>query len=189
MKRYTELGTICVERLNVKGMMKDPCLAKPIAAALWWQLPQILVLKSAEAGRLFVIADRQDTTMMSGQREAIVEKDLCNSCFCHSMGIAGSVEIEERARWRGKLVWLIISQSGTCSGSSKSRYWQGNAFGTMRLVRRSSYSPRKRSTAAGEDAQASGSGQSIPQNEEENRVTGRNLWSTQEESVQRSPDE
>lgn len=53
-----ENQVICVENLNVKGMIKNPKLAKHIADASWGGFTRQLEYKSAWAGRTYVEIDR-----------------------------------------------------------------------------------------------------------------------------------
>ena len=53
-----ENQVVCVETLNVKGMMKNPKLAKHIADANWGELVRQLKYKSEWADRTVVEIDR-----------------------------------------------------------------------------------------------------------------------------------
>ena len=57
-KLVNENQVICVENLNVKGMIKNPKLAKHIADASWGEFARQLEYKSAWAGRTYVEIDR-----------------------------------------------------------------------------------------------------------------------------------
>ena len=53
-KLVNRFGVIAVEKLNVKGMVKNRCLAKSISDAAWTQFRNVLTNKAESAGRLVV---------------------------------------------------------------------------------------------------------------------------------------
>jgi putative transposase len=56
-----EFGVIVFEDLNIKGMVKNRCLAKSISDAAWNQLVQFTSSKAEEAGRCVVLVDPRNT--------------------------------------------------------------------------------------------------------------------------------
>jgi len=67
---------ICMENLNIKGMVKNHCLAKSISDASWNMFAQVLAYKAAEAGRQVVQVDPRYTSQMCSQCGTVVKKDL-----------------------------------------------------------------------------------------------------------------
>lgn len=53
-KIINRYGTIAVEKLNVRGMQKNHCLAKSISDASWTMFRMVLAHKAANAGRRYV---------------------------------------------------------------------------------------------------------------------------------------
>jgi len=53
-KLVNRFGVIAVEKLNVKGMVQNHCLAKSISDASWTQFRNSLTMKAESAGRLVV---------------------------------------------------------------------------------------------------------------------------------------
>ena len=53
-KLVNRYGMIAVEKLNVKGMVKNHCLAKSISDASWTQFRNSLTMKAESAGRLVI---------------------------------------------------------------------------------------------------------------------------------------
>jgi putative transposase len=64
------------EKLNIKGMLKNHCLAKSIADAAWSQLISFTSYKAENAGRRVVQVDPRNTSQMCSGCGALVEKDL-----------------------------------------------------------------------------------------------------------------
>ena len=78
-------GVIAFEDLNIKGMVKNHCLAKSIQDAAWNQLVQFTLYKAANAGRKCVQVDPRNTSKLCSACGSIVEKDLSvrvHHCLC-----------------------------------------------------------------------------------------------------------
>lgn len=80
-----EFGVIVFEDLNIKGMVKNHCLAKSISDAAWNQLVQFTSSKAEEAGRCVVLVDPRNTSKMCSRCGILVEKKLServHKCTC-----------------------------------------------------------------------------------------------------------
>src|SRR5215210_3065301 len=78
-------GVIAFESLNIRGMVKNHCLAKSISDAAWNQLVQFTTYKAANAGRECVQVDPRFTSQTCSACGSIVEKDLSvrvHHCSC-----------------------------------------------------------------------------------------------------------
>ncbi|PYS50168.1 MAG: transposase [Acidobacteria bacterium] len=78
-------GLIAFEDLNIKGMVKNHCLAKSIQDAAWKQLIQYTTYKAADAGREVRTVDPRGTSQRCSACGAIVVKDLSqriHDCSC-----------------------------------------------------------------------------------------------------------
>ena len=79
-------GVIAVEKLNVKGMVKNHCLAKSISDASWSMFRSVLTMKAESAGRLVVTVNPAYTSQMCSGCGNIQKKSLsvrthkCLSC-------------------------------------------------------------------------------------------------------------
>ena len=79
-------GVIAVEKLNVKGMVKNHCLAKSISDASWSMFRSVLTNKAESAGRLVVAVNPAYTSQMCSGCGNIKKKSLsvrthkCLSC-------------------------------------------------------------------------------------------------------------
>jgi putative transposase len=94
-KIVNRFGIICIEKLNVKGMMHNRTkifgnkLNRGIADVAWGQFANILSHKAEEAGRRFVAIDPKGTSQICSQCGSVVEKELsdrwhdCPICGCH----------------------------------------------------------------------------------------------------------
>jgi len=56
-KLVNRFGVIVVEKLNVKGMVQNHCLAKSISDASWTQFRNSLTMKAESAGRLVIVVN------------------------------------------------------------------------------------------------------------------------------------
>lgn len=78
-------GIIAVEKLNIKGMLGNHCLAKSIADASWGQFINTLSNKAEEAGREFVLVNPKSTSQLCSRCHSTVPKGLSariHSCPC-----------------------------------------------------------------------------------------------------------
>ena len=78
-------GLIAFESLNIKGMVKNHCLAKSISDAAWNQLIQCTTYKAEYAGREVRMVDPRGTSQRCSACGAIVVKDLSqriHECSC-----------------------------------------------------------------------------------------------------------
>jgi putative transposase len=67
---------IVFEKLNVRGMLKNHCLAKSIVDAAWSQLVNYTTYKAANAGRRVAQVNPRQTSKMCSRCGEMVEKDL-----------------------------------------------------------------------------------------------------------------
>jgi putative transposase len=85
-KLVNRFGVIVFEKLNLRGMLKNHCLAKSIADAAWSQLATLTSYKAENAGRRAVQVNPRNTSQMCSGCGEIVEKDLsvrihhCRGC-------------------------------------------------------------------------------------------------------------
>jgi putative transposase len=75
-KLVNKYAIIVFENLNIRGMLKNHCLAKSIADAAWSQLIQFTTYKAEWAGRRVVQVDPRNTSQMCSGCGEIVEKSL-----------------------------------------------------------------------------------------------------------------
>jgi len=71
-----QFAIIVFEKLNIGGMLKNPCLAKSIADAAWNLLVQFTTYKAAKAGRCAVQVNPCNTRKACSRCGELVEKDL-----------------------------------------------------------------------------------------------------------------
>jgi len=69
-------GVVAVERLNVKGMVKNHCLAKFISDASWSVFRSVLTTKAESAGRLVVVVNPAYTSQTCSGCGDIQKKSL-----------------------------------------------------------------------------------------------------------------
>jgi putative transposase len=75
-KLVNRFGIIVFENLNIRGMLKNHCLAKSIADAAWSQRVQFTTYKAANAGRCAAQVNPCNTSKMCSRCGELVEKDL-----------------------------------------------------------------------------------------------------------------
>lgn len=78
-------GVISLENLNIKGMVKNHCLAKSISDAAWNQLVQFTTYKAENAGRIVRLVDPRNTSKRCSACGTLVEKSLTervHRCSC-----------------------------------------------------------------------------------------------------------
>lgn len=78
-------GLIAFEDLNMRGMVKNHCLAKSISDAAWNQLIQFTTYKAESAGRLVALVDPRGTSQRCSDCGAVVMKELServHNCAC-----------------------------------------------------------------------------------------------------------
>ena len=80
-------SAIFFEKLNIKGMVKNHCLALSISDAAWNQTIQFTTYKAASAGRLCGQVDPRGTSQRCSVCGAIVVKDLSQRIHDCSCGI------------------------------------------------------------------------------------------------------
>jgi putative transposase len=75
-KLVNRFAIIVFEDLNIRGMLKNHCLAKSIADAAWNQLVQYTSYKAESAGRYVVQVNPRHTSQACSGCGELVEKDL-----------------------------------------------------------------------------------------------------------------
>lgn len=75
-RKYANYDLIAVEKLNIKGMLKNHHLAKSISDASWNTLIQMIRYKAENAGSYFVEVDPRYTTQKCSECGALVQKSL-----------------------------------------------------------------------------------------------------------------
>jgi putative transposase len=111
-------GVIVFEKLNIKSMVKNHCLAKSIQDAAWNQLVQYTSYKAEEAGRRVVLVDPRNTSKRCSSCGQLVEKSLSqriHDCPCGlrldrdhnaainilSLGLqTAGIPLQEAASWK-----------------------------------------------------------------------------------------
>ncbi len=84
-KLVNRFATIVFENLNIRGMLKNHCLAKSISDAAWNQLVQFTSYKAENAGRCVVQVNPRNTSQICSGCGEIMEKDLSvriHACLC-----------------------------------------------------------------------------------------------------------
>ena len=75
-KLVSQFGLIAVEKLNIKGMVKNHCLAKSISDAAWSQFRSILTQKAESAVRRIVEVNPAYTSQMCSRCGNVAKKTL-----------------------------------------------------------------------------------------------------------------
>jgi putative transposase len=75
-KLVNRFAVIVFEKLNIRGMLKNHCLAKSIADASWSQVVTFTSYKAENAGRRVIQVTPRNTSQMCSRCGARVEKDL-----------------------------------------------------------------------------------------------------------------
>jgi putative transposase len=109
-KLVRRFGTICIEDLHIRGMLKNHCLAKSIADAAWNQFAQVLTSKAEEAGGQVVQVDPRNTSKRCSRCGQMVHKDL--SVRVHSCPICG-LEINRDLNASYNILALGLQSIGT----------------------------------------------------------------------------
>jgi putative transposase len=71
-----EVNTICLENLNVKGMMKNHKLAKSISSVSWYEFIRQLEYKSEWSGKNLLKCDRFDPSSKTCNECGLIKEDL-----------------------------------------------------------------------------------------------------------------
>ena len=71
-----EVGTICLEDLNVKGMMKNHKLARSIGSASWSEFRRQLEYKSEWNGKNLLLCNRFDPSSKACNNCGLIKEDL-----------------------------------------------------------------------------------------------------------------
>jgi putative transposase len=75
-KLVNRFSVIVFEKLNIRGMLKNHCLAKSIADAAWSQLVTLTSYKAENAGRDMVQVNPRNTSQRCSGCQELVDKDL-----------------------------------------------------------------------------------------------------------------
>jgi putative transposase len=87
-KLVNQYAIIVFEKLNIRGMLKNHCLAKSIADAAWSQLVNFTSYKAENAGRYAVQVNPRNTSKMCSGCGELAEIDLSIRIFhCTSCGL------------------------------------------------------------------------------------------------------
>lgn len=87
-KLVNRFDAIFFESLNIKGMMKNHCLAKSIADAAWNQTIQLTSYKAENAGRIVRTVNPRNTSQLCSRCGELVKKELsCRVHHCLNCGL------------------------------------------------------------------------------------------------------
>ncbi len=91
-----KFDVICLEKLNIGGMVHNHSLAKSISDAAWGKFAQYIQYKAAEAGKECVLVDPHNTSKKCSRCGTLVEKTL--SIRIHDCPICGlKIDRDENA--------------------------------------------------------------------------------------------
>jgi putative transposase len=88
-KWVNRFSVICMEDLNVRGMLEERKYSKSIADAAWSQLVQFTAYKAEEAGHRVILVDPRGTSQRCSSCGTVVPKDIavrvhhCPHCGLH----------------------------------------------------------------------------------------------------------
>ena len=94
-KLVNRFGVITLEKLNVKGMVRNPCLAKSISDASWTQFRSALTMKAESAGR---DAEGNPLRLVVAVNPAYTSQD-CSACGYRPDGLEGRAKKKLSDRW------------------------------------------------------------------------------------------
>jgi len=95
-KLVNRFGIMVFEKLNIRGMLKNHCLAKSIADAAWSQLVNFTSYKAENAGRRAVQVNPRNTSKMCSGCGELAEIDLSVRIF-HCIGCGFTLDRDHNA--------------------------------------------------------------------------------------------
>ncbi len=113
-------GFIAFEDLNIKGMLRNHCLAKSISDVAWNMLVTATSYKAASAGSMVVLVDPRNTSKMCSRCGLFVEKSLSDRVHnCPQCGLSMDRD------WNAAINILRLGLQSVGIGSHKSPDLQG----------------------------------------------------------------
>jgi len=82
-----EFDVICLEDLNVQGMVRNHSLAKSISDVAWSQFKQFIAYKAEGAGKRAILVDPRNTSKACSRCGILVEKSLSDRMHRCSCGL------------------------------------------------------------------------------------------------------